>query len=419
MSDYVTFNSISRAEPPGVPGGGPGDAAAGANGQTEAFQAGFEAGLRAAAEQQAPSREIAAQAGGGNLVGGMRDDDLEIGYDRTGGGIGNDRTGGGIGNDPRARDLYFQDMPGFDAGQSSRDPFGMNPFGFPSATPTGRQSSDKTGMFRFDLGSLNGALQQLNQWTQFLDLLGQLEQLMSQTPGGQSDQGGQFDMVTPIGMPGGNSMPGGAGSDRLEPEMTIMPVGDHDEYIGDMGDIGDVPPPSVDDPNLTAYERGVNERSRTGEGTIALETETRPSAEGYMAGPFSKEELGEILDYAMTDPTAMREAVSAELSGLEPPENVLAAFDELFDLLDAGDEDAFRNAFLNLARTDLGQFLVWGAVDVANDVRRGEMGGEEPNPALDDLDGNIADGLPIDMNASEELATEELVTQDMLEEEAA
>ena len=305
MSDYVTFNSISRAEPPGVPGGVPGDAAAGANGQTKAFQAGFEAGLRAAAEQQAPSREIAAQAGGGNLVGGMRDDDLEIGYDRT---------GGGIGNDPRARGLYFQDMPGFDAGQSSRDPFGMNPFGFPSATPTGRQSSDMTGMFRFDLGSLNGALQQLNQWTRFLNLLGELEMFVSELQGGR---GGQFDLMPPIGMPGGNDfMPGGAGSDRLEPEMTIMPVGDHDEYIGDMGDIGDVPPPSVDDPNLTAYERGVNERSRTGEGAIALETETRPSAEGYMAGPFSKEELGEILDYAMTDPTAMREAVSAELSGL-------------------------------------------------------------------------------------------------------
>ena len=363
MSDYVTFNSISRAEPPGVPGGVPAGAAAGADDQTKAFQAGFEAGLRAAAEQQAPSREIAAQAGGGNLVGGMRDDGL------------------------------YADS-GFGANSFGTDPFGMN------LGATGQSSFAMTGMPGFGQDPVAGVLQQLNQLMQLLTLFGQLQQ-MSQM------QGGQSGMVTPIGMPGGNDfMRGGPGTDRLEPEMRIMPVGNPPENIGDMGDIGDVPPPSVDDPNLTAYERGVNERSRTGEGTIALETETRPSAEGYMAGPFSKEELGEILDYAMTDPTAMREAVSAELSGLEPPENVLAAFDELFDLLDAGDEDAFRNAFLNLARTDLGQFLVWGAVDVANDVRRGEMGGEEPGLDLDS-EADIAEGLPINLDSDDVLAEDE------------
>lgn len=403
MSDYVTFNSISRAEPPGGPGDAAAGAVAGANGQppfSEEFQAGFEAGLMAAREQGALRPEIT--AGGGDLVGGTRNDDLNAGDP-----LGMDPFASpfGMGQDPRA--AYFRGMPGFgvDAGQPSRDPLGMDLFGFPSATPTGRPSFAMTGMPGFGQDPVAGALHQLNQLAQLLNLVAQLERLVSER---QGDRGGQSDLMPPIGMPGGNDfMHGGPGSDGLgRDEMTIMPVGNRPENIGDMGDIGDVPPPSVDDPNLTAYERGVNERSRTGEGTIALETETRPSAEGYMAGPFSKEELGEILDYAMTDPTAMREAVSAELSGLEPPENVLAAFDELFDLLDAGDEDAFRNAFLNLARTDLGQFLVWGAVDVANDVRRGEMGGEPPGLDLDS-EADIAEGLPINLDSDDVLAEDE------------
>lgn len=389
MSEYVTFHSMDRIPVRVGPEEG---AAAGADDQTKAFQAGFEAGLMAAREQDALRPEIT--AGGGDLVGGTRNDVLTAGGPL---GMGYSGTGGGIGNDPRARDLYFQGM------QSSRDPFGVNPFGFPSATPTGRPSFAMTGMPGFGQDPVAGALHQLNQLAQLLNLVAQLERLVSEL---QERRGGPSDRMTPIGMPGGNDfMTGGPGSDPVAPGMTIMPVGNHNENIDDMGDIGDVPPPSVDDPNLTPYERTVNERSRNGEGAIALETETRPSAEGYMAGPFSKEELGEILDYAMTDPTAMREAVSAELSGLEPPENVVAAFDELFDLLDAGDEDAFRNAFLNLARTDLGQFLVWGAVDVANDARRGEMGGEEPGLDLDS-EADIAEGLPIDLDSDDGLEEE-------------
>jgi hypothetical protein len=401
MSDYVTFHSVDRVSPPGArrvdePAGVEFDAIVRSNvsqpseGADSRYDAGFEDGFAAAQQMlvQRPSGEIGATAGG-------RIDDTDY------------NMAGSLGYGPVA--TYFSGMPGFDSGFSGMDRPAIDPRQ-PLIDSRVTGAADPFGDLRERIQSL--VVEQLT--LRLESLVSQFRDLFS----GGGQVASYPDMMTRGSVsPGNEFMRGGPGSVRPAPEMTIMPVGNHDENIRDMGDIGDVPPPSVEDPNLTAYERGVNERSRTGEGAIALETETRPSAEGYMAGPFSKEELGEILDYAMTDPTAMREAVSAELSGLEPPENVVAAFDELFDLLDAGDEDAFRNAFLNLARTDLGQFLVWGAVDVANDMRRGEMGGEEPGLDLDSDD--IAGGLPIDLDGSDDVIAGDALAEEELEEEAA
>ncbi len=247
----------------------------------------------------------------------------------------------------------------------------------------------------------------------FLERMMQLlAMLANQFPGGSQSGGMQYpDMMTP----------GGPGFDpRGNPEMSIMPVGnDAGSVTGDLSAPDGLPVSGGRDINPTVYKREVNEAIRSGAGSIPLITETPPSEEGYGAGPFSGDELNEILDYATRDPAAMREALIGELSGQDAPNNVVEALEALLNLLEAGDVDGFRNAFLNLERTDIGDFLAWGAMDVANAVRREEEGGAPSNPALDDLDGNIADGLPIDMNASEDLATEELATEDMLEEEAA
>jgi len=278
------------------------------------------------------------------------------------------------------------DAMGFDA-----DPYAMHSTG--AGALSGMQ-----GMGPGVPDELAGAILFLERMMQLVTML---ERLSNQPPGGSQSGGMQYpDMMTPGG----------------------MLVGDHARNVTDDPAAPDGTPVSGgQDVNLTPYQRDVNEATRAGEGSIPLITETPPSEEGYMAGPFSYDDLNEILDYAMQDPTAMREATFAELSARASdrgaPDNIVTAYEELFDLLDAGDEEGFRNAFLNLGHTDLGEFPVWGAVDVADSVRREEEGGAPSNPALDDLDGNIADGLPIDMNASEDLATQELATEDMLEEE--
>ncbi|KPQ09804.1 MAG: hypothetical protein HLUCCO17_12975 [Saliniramus fredricksonii] len=312
---------------------------------------------------------------------------------------------------PHVADPTMMTGGGGRVGDLDPDAMGFDADRYAMRSPEVDALSGMQGMGPGVSDELAGAILFLERMMQLVTML---ERLSNQPPGGSQSGGMQFpDMMTP----------GGPGFDpRGNPEMSIRPGGDHAGNVADSIPLDERASVSGgQDVNLTPYQRDVNEATRTGEGSIPLITETPPSEEGYMAGPFSYDDLNEILDYAMQDPTAMREATFAELSARASdrgaPDNIVTAYEELFDLLDAGDEEGFRNAFLNLGHTDLGEFPVWGAVDVADSVRREEEGGAPSNPALDDLDGNIADGLPIDMNASEDLATQELATEDMLEEE--
>ena len=380
MSDYVTFNSISRAEPPG------------ANGQSsgsEAFQAGFEAGLRAAAEQQAPSREIAAQAGG-NLVGGMRDDGL------------------------------YADS-GFGANSFGTDPFGMN------LGATGQSSFAMPG---FDSGSLNGVLQQLNQLMQLLTLFGQLEQLMSQM------QGGQSGMVTPIGMPGGNDfMRGGPGTDRLEPEMTILPYDPSGEIFGGNGGVvpgaaPDAPVSPVRDPLDDWYVEGQGDLSErqlanieavmTGRGAITLSTDPMTNETDFVQGLYPFDETRDML--AIINRDGMHGDLHGEamwwLSRYGVSQNGLDAAESLFAL----EGDDFSNAYMDLMRTPMAEQLGAALDGVAGRQFREErapssegdaVGQDIGEPELyteypDDFDGERQEAMVFDKSAFGGLSWEDL-----------
>lgn len=359
MSEYVTFHSMDRIPVRVGPEEG---AAAGADDQTKAFQAGFEAGLMAAREQDALRPEIT--AGGGDLVGGTRNDVLTAGDPL---GMGYSGTGGGIGNDPHARDLYFQGM------QSSRDPFGMasldmNPFGFPSATPTGRPSFDMTGMSGFGRDPVAGALQQLNQLMQLLTLVAQLEMLVSEL---QGDRGGPSDLMTPIGMPGGNDfMRGGPGSDRLAPRMTILPFDPSGEVRGGNpgvipGAAPDAPLSPVRDPLDDWYVEGQGDLSErqlanieavmTGRGAITLSTDPMRNETDFVQGLYPFDETRDLLGIIERDGMHgdLHDEAMWWLSEYGASQNGLDAAETLFAL----EGDDFTNAYMDLMRTPMAEQL--------------------------------------------------------------
>ncbi|MGY6644749.1 MAG: hypothetical protein ACXIVD_05960 [Salinarimonas sp.] len=364
MSDYVTFHSVDRVSPPGArrvdePAGVEFDAIVRSNvsqpseGADSRYDAGFEDGF-AAAQQMLVQRP----SGGIGATGGGRIDDT--GYNMA----------GSLGYDPVA--TYFSGMPGFDPGFS-----GM---GRPAIDP--RQSLIDSGVTGAadPFGDLRERIQSLvvEQLTLRLEsLVSQLRDLFS----GGGQVASYPDMMTRGGVsPGNEFMRGGPGVDRLAPEMSIMPVGDHDENIRDMGDDDLLRSGSERNGalNRTAEERELNRRVKSGEGEIALNTAAL--SDSAVAEIYTGGSMYDMLDYAMRDPTAMRENVFGALSDLDAPDNVTTALNELFDLLDAGDEQAFINAFLNLSRTNLSQFLVPAAIDVANALWREEMGDPEVEP---------------------------------------
>ncbi|MCC5979823.1 MAG: hypothetical protein JJU21_17325 [Salinarimonas sp.] len=273
-------------------------------------------------------------------------------------------------SDSVARYFSGMDYPG--TGSVGIDSSATNPFSMPGA---GLSSTDP----------LTGAMNWIKQMTQLLTVFAQLEQIA-----GQIARGSQHSDMT---SQGSGTYPGAP--QHGNPEMSIMPVGDHQENVQDRGSPTMVGGPDGDDLlrsgserngalNLTAEERELNQRINSGEGEVALNTAAL--SDSAVAEIYTGGSMYEVLDYAMRDPAAMREQVFGALSGLDAPDNVTTALNELFDLLDAGDEQAFINAFLNLSRTHLAEFLVPAAIDVANAVRREEEGDPEVEPLPESRD---------------------------------
>ncbi len=323
--------------------------------------------------------------------------------------------------------------PSFINGMPDRYPVAGYPSGmnYPETGSVGLDlyAMDPSGMSSHEVGSpssivshgslsgtdpLTGAMNWIKQMTQLLTMIAQLDQMA-----GQIGRGQQYSDMSSSG----SGMYPGA-FQHLDPEMSIMPVGNHLENIRDRGSFSMASGPDGDDLragsesngtlNLSPEVRELNRRISSGNGEIALDTETAPDAgalrEAYSGGP-----LDEVVRTAMRDPAELREQVFALLSGLGAPENVTAAFNELFDLLDAGDEQAFINAYLNLSRTNLDQFLVPLALEVANSVQNDEMVNDESNPAIDKRD--IADTLPI--NLAEDVDDDDAVADEPVETVAA
>jgi len=257
----------------------------------------------------------------------------------------------------------------------------MNP------TPISGQSFGMNGfgMNGFNLMPLMSAMFETIQ--ALSNLVGQLQMLMS-SPGMTSSPND--------GNPVGQQPPQyDSGTGSGEGDMTTMPVGDHGANVSDPGyteqappayteqtppaQAEQTPPAGVDESSPATeappapqgvrsasddwYLNGQGELSErqinninaviTGQGDIELTTMPPENQSDFVGGHYPFNEVADNLNAVAHAPHALGRDVMWTLGSMDAPANVTAATQELFSLQGAD----FKNAFLDLMRTPLGEVL--------------------------------------------------------------